>query len=179
MKCYRIITDHSDERQLQSDLSSLNSRSSNHFMNFNIKKCKHLAITKRKNILQTSYNLNGWRITDVTTEKDLGVHISSTLSWNDHIDLIIRGANKMLGLIYRRCTNECDQLTLLTLYKSLVAPQLEYAAQVCSPYTKGKIMAIERVQRRATKVILKCHFSITYPERLVKLGLLPLEFRSP
>ena len=32
-------------------------------------------------------------------------------------------------------------------------------------------MATERVQRRATKFILKCDFSITYPERLVKLGL--------
>ena len=42
MKYYRIITDYSDE-----------------------KKCKHLAITKRRNILQTSYNLNGSRITDV------------------------------------------------------------------------------------------------------------------
>ena len=84
---------------------------------------------------------------------------------------------KMLGLIYRTCTNESDQLTLLTLYKSLVRPQLEYASQVWSPYTKGKIMAIERIQRRATKFVLKRDFSITYPERLVKLGLLPLESR--
>ena len=38
-------------------------------------------------------------------------------------------------------------------------------------------MATERVQRRATKFTLKCDFSITYPERLVKLSLLPLEFR--
>ena len=78
---------------------------------------------------------------------------------------------KMLGLIYRTCTNESDQLALLTLYKSLVRPQLEYASQVWSPYTKGKIMAIERIQRRATKFVLKRDFSITYPERLVKLGL--------
>ena len=47
MKCYRIITDYSDERQLQSDLSSLNGWRSDHFMNFNIKKCKHLAITMK------------------------------------------------------------------------------------------------------------------------------------
>ena len=38
-------------------------------------------------------------------------------------------------------------------------------------------MAIERVERRATTFIFKCDFSITYPERLVKLGLLPPEFR--
>ena len=93
------------------------------------------------------------------------------------LTLIISKANKVLSLIYRTYTNECDQLTLLTLYKSrsLVRPQLEYASS--SPYTKGKIMAIEHVQRRATKFILKCDFSITYPERLFKLGLLPLEFR--
>ena len=38
-------------------------------------------------------------------------------------------------------------------------------------------MAIERFQSGATKFILKCDFSITYLERLVKLGLWPLEFR--
>ena len=53
----------------------------------------------------------------------------------------------------------------------------KHASQVWSPYTEGKIMATERVQRRATKFILKCDFLITYPERLAKLGLLPLEFR--
>ena len=76
MKCYRFITDYSDVRQLQSHLSSLNSWSSDHFMNFNIRKCKHFVITKKKSILQTSYNLARSRITDVTIEKDLGVHIS-------------------------------------------------------------------------------------------------------
>ena len=60
--------------------------------------------------------------------------------------------------------------------KSLVRPQLEYASQLWSPYTKEKIKALERAQRRATKFILKC--DLTYPERLVKLGLLPLEFRT-
>ena len=47
MKRYRIITDFSDERPLQSDLSSLNSWSSDHFMNFKIEKCKHVAITMK------------------------------------------------------------------------------------------------------------------------------------
>jgi len=48
---------------------------------------------------------------------------------------------------------------------------LEYAF----PYAKEKLKALERVQRRATKFILKC--DLTYPELLAKLGLLPLEFR--
>ena len=88
-----------------------------------------------------------------------------------YIDLIICKANKMLGLIYRTCTNEW------LCWPSVNPTQLEYASRVWSHYTKRKIMAIERVQRCATKFILRCDFSITYPERLVKLGLLPLDFK--
>ena len=129
----------------------------------------------KKNIVDSVYTLNGSQIMCVTTEKDLGVHVSTKLSWNNHIDIIISKANKMLGMINRTCTNECDQKTLIILYKSLVRPQLEYASQVWSPYTKEKITALERVQRRATKLILKT--DLCYPERLVKLKLLPLEYR--
>ena len=73
----------------------------------------------------------------------------------------------MLGMIKRTCTNECDQKTLILLYKSPFRSQLEYASQVWSLYIKEKITALERAQRRATKFILKTDLS--YPERLVKL----------
>ena len=73
----------------------------------------------------------------------------------------------MLGMIKRTFTNECDQKTLILLYKSLFRSQLEYASQVWSPYIKEKITALELAQRHATKFILKTDLS--YPERLVKL----------
>ena len=47
----------------------------------------------------------------------------------------------------------------VTLFKSLVRPQLEYAWQVWSPYAKKKILAIERVQSCATKFIF---WKLTY-----------------
>ena len=104
-------------------------------MKFNSKKCKYLAITKEKNFVDSTYTLNGSQIMSVKTEKELGVYVSTKLSWNNHIDVIISKANKMLGMIKRTCTNECDQKTLIILYKSLVRSQLEYASQLWSPYT--------------------------------------------
>ena len=82
----------------------------------------------------------------------------------------------MLGMIKRTCTNECDQKTLIILYKVLVRLQLEYALQVWSPFTiKEKITALERVQIRVTNFILKS--DLCYPDRLVKLKCLPVEYR--
>ena len=78
-------------------------------MKFNADTFKHLVITKKRHFVRTSYNLNWSQIAVVSNEKEHGVHVSSNLSWNDHIDLILCKANKMLGIIYRTCTNECDQ----------------------------------------------------------------------
>jgi len=63
----------------------------------------------------------------------------------------------------------------IVLYKPLGRSQLEYASQVWSPHTKENITTLERVQRRATKFSLKT--DVCYPERLVKLKRLPLEYR--
>ena len=78
------------------------------------------AITKKKNIMDSTYTINGSQIMSVTTEKDLGVHVSTKLSWNNHIDVNIRKANKMLDMIKRTRTNESDHKMLIMLYKSLV-----------------------------------------------------------
>ena len=80
MKCFKIIDNTDDVQQLQSDLSNLNDWSANHFIEFNSKKCKYLAITRKKNIVDSAYTLNGSQIMSVLTEKDLGVHVSTKLS---------------------------------------------------------------------------------------------------
>ena len=84
MNCYRVIDNGADAVQLQTDLLSLTGWSSEHFMKFNTNKCEHLVMTKKKSFMHT-YNLSRSHVADVSIEKDLGVHFSSTLSWNDHI----------------------------------------------------------------------------------------------
>ena len=81
----------------------------------------------------------------------------------------------MLRLIKRTCKGLDDPQTLRTLHCSLVCSNLEYCSVVWSPCTKRNTDKLERVQRRATKLILKS--DDPYGIHLKKLNLMSLEKR--
>src|SRR6266516_8078359 len=58
----------------------------------------------------------------------------------------------------------------------LVRPHLEYAVTVWSPYQQEQKNTLEKVQRRATKMIHNLK-NLSYEERLSKLDLMPTEVR--
>ena len=58
----------------------------------------------------------------------------------------------------------------ISLYKSLVRPNLEYCCQIWSPYYKKDIKLIEGVQRQATKLVTGMK-ELNYNDRLKQLGL--------
>ena len=60
--------------------------------------------------------------------------------------------NKILGLIRRTIMYKEKQL-IVPLYKAIVRPYLEYCIQAWRPYRKKDIDKLERIQRRATKMI--------------------------
>ena len=92
------------------------------------------------------------KLENVNHIKDLGVIIDNRLNFNEHINDKIKKANSMLGII-KRNFKYMDKFTFLTLYKSLVRSHLEYAGSIWSPYKKGLIESIEKVQRSATKIV--------------------------
>ena len=64
----------------------------------------------------------------------------------------------------------------LLLYKALVRPHLEYGSCIWSPFLKYNKDAVERVQRRATKMIPSLR-ELSYIQRLEKLDLETLDYR--
>ena len=65
---------------------------------------------------------------------------------------------------------------IIPLYKTIVRPHLEYSIQAWRPYRKKDIDTLERVQRRAIKMIPKPR-NISYEMRLKECGLTTLETR--
>lgn len=66
--------------------------------------------------------------------------------------------------------------SVLILSKCHVRPYLEYAVLAWSPHLQQDVSAIERVQRRATKLVLKL-CNLPYKEKITRLGLMTLEER--
>ena len=84
----------------------------------------------------------------------------------------------MLGFL-RRAAMEITYVKIRrTLYLSIVRSTLGYATQVWSPQSIDLITRTERIQRRATKFILKLPFvcAETYKDRLITLKLLPITY---
>ena len=82
-------------------------------------------------------------------------------------------ANNILGPIKRTCRGLRDVSTLRTLYLALVRSQLEFCSVVWSPYQAKNVMKLERIQRRATKLMLKT--TDEHQQRRETLNLLSLE----
>ena len=57
----------------------------------------------------------------------------------------------MIGLIKRNFIH-MDSRIFVMLYKALVRPHVEYANSIWSPYKKGDIEAIEKVQKKSNKI---------------------------
>lgn len=107
------------------------------------------------------------------SEKDLGVLISEDLEWSEHTRQAVSKTNRILGLLNNTFLY-MDIPLMKTLYCSYVRPHLEYASSVSNPHCKKDIEFIEKVQRRATKMVhwLK---DFTYETRLEIFNLQTVE----
>ena len=80
----------------------------------------------------------------------LGLQISSSLSWRDHIVQIAKSASKKLGVLFR-CKQYFNSAQLFKLYTGFIRPCLEYCSHIwgSSPYTS----LLDRVESKAIRLI--------------------------
>ena len=99
--------------------------------------------------------------------KDLGILMSENCEFDNHIATVVKKCSRLCGWILRTFSTRSKPV-LLTLFKSLVIPHLDYGSQLWSPFQVKSINAIERVHRVFTKHIDGIH-NLSYAERLKSL----------
>ena len=115
-------------------------------MQFNVKKCAVLNITRKRNTTLCQFHLFGENLITVQQHDYLGVTISHTLNWNDHCTKVINKASRTLGLL-RSTLSPCSSDIKDKSSQTLVRPQIEYASEVWNPCTTTEINRLGQVQR--------------------------------
>ena len=172
-KIYSTVTTPAQRNNIQADMKTLMKWSSEWQLEFNSEKSKVMHMGTRN--AETSYIMGETIIQTTTEEKDLGVVIDKQLKFHGHVTYAANKANRVLTTI-KRTFETRDQETIPLLYKGLVRPLLEYGNTVWSPRYITDIKAVERVQKRATKMITSLRQQ-PYIDRLRTLKLPSLEYR--
>ena len=142
-------------------------------MQFNESKCKVLHIGSRNP--HFNYCMNGIWLENSLVEKDLGIYVDNKLKFSKQCLEARNKANRMLGFIARNVSHKSKQVVRI-LYNAYVRPHLEYCVQAWSPHYQQDINMLEKVQRRATRLISGLS-RLDYASRLKELGMYSLDRR--
>ena len=101
--------------------------------------------------------------------------MDNKLNMSQQCDMAAKKANSILGCIARIIESRVREV-IMPLYFALVRPHLEYCVQFWVPQFQKDIDKLERVQRRATRMVEGLE-SMSYGDRLRVLGMCSLEQR--
>ena len=171
------ISDNTDVSNLQTDLNTIYQWSRDNNMAFNESKFELIRYGPQQMLKDSTFYTRpgGEKITEKDHVKDLGITMSNTGNFSEHINNIATSARDMCSWILRTFRSRSPEL-MLTTWKTLVLPILDYCSQLWCPIAKGQIQKLEAIQQSFTRKIYSLQ-DLNYWERLQTLRLYSLERR--
>ena len=157
-------------------VNDISACASAHRMELNHKKCKQMVISflKYKGSDENQIFVAGNPVEIVSSFKLLGVWISNDLSWNTHVDMVLKKANSRLYALPLLKKAGLLPADIVEIYVSFIRSRIEYASPVWSSFPKSLSDLLESVQKRALKI---AYPALAYEEALETSKLQPLSIR--
>ena len=163
---------------MQQDLETIYQWSETNNMEFNANKFECMRYGTNELIkTSTSYFSNSGSIIETKDSvTDLGIMMSSSAYFGEHISKVAVSAGLKSGWILRTFASRSPTL-MLTLWKSLVLPDLDYCCQLWSPSKQGDIQKLENIQMSFLKKIAGMS-QVNYWDQLSSLRLYSIQRRQ-
>ena len=152
-KLFRKTKEIGDKQRLQDDIVKLFRWSEKLQMLFNFGKCNCLHTGSGNTGM--NYEMGGTILSKTVKEKDLWllrVTMNANMKVSEQCRIAASKGNQVLVMIRRNITYK-EKSLIVPQYKPIVRPHLEYCIQAWSPYLRKDIDMLEKIQRRATKLI--------------------------
>ena len=127
LKIFSKVSDLNQVRSLQLAVSALGNWSELNRLPLNLEKCFIISFSHRRLPIFGNYSLLGSVLERKFVIKDLGIMLDVKLNFNEHIDHMIKKANKAWGLVRRYCSDFTDPYVTKTLYVAYVRSILDTA----------------------------------------------------
>jgi hypothetical protein len=100
-KLFKEIRTENDAKQLQNDISNLESWSTTSGLSFNGTKCKAQTVTRKLKPITTGYTMKDCQLTSTKNERDLGVWISTDFYYGGASPQLYFKMDKTLTIVMR------------------------------------------------------------------------------
>ena len=147
--CQRIRSCH-DSSKLQSDLDQLKEWERIWLMEFHPSRCQVISITNKLTLIIGNYQIHDYILEQVHCAKYLGIYVDSKLTFNAHVETIVKKTNSTHAFLARNIPRCCRKVKQMA-YTSYIRPIVEYASSVWDPHTKRNTNKIEIVQHRCAR----------------------------
>ena len=170
------------ERVLNAELKLLHDWSTMNELFIHPKKTEYVIFgtaVKRNQI--NSDNLSGVYLGDQVLNcrpfyKYLGVYLDQTLSFKEHVTRLVNKVSRQLGLL-SRVRNSLTVHAAERIFTAMILPKLDYCDFVWNNLAASRYNALERLQTRAARIILK-ESSLSHEHLLRQLSWMSLKARS-
>ena len=136
----------------------------------NVDKTKSMLFHKRRPVTPIQFSMNN-RIIDVVQHFNyLGIMLDADMSWKTHVAMVRNKLSRINGILHR-LKYIYPQSILITLYKSLFVPHINYGSLLWG-HAGG---ALDKIQKKAVRTITYSNY-IAHSEPLLKeLNLLKVK----
>lgn len=156
------------------DLMELNKWFHMNKLSLNVGKTKCMYINGES---ETEIKIDNQVLEVVENIKYLGIMFDNKLEFNTHIDYISKKIGKKIGF-FSRIRKRMSTLCAINVYNTIIKPHFEYCSTIIYLGNITMIDRLQKLQNKAMRIILKCHWLTPIASMLSMLKWLSINQRT-